>query len=161
VIRRFVCFLILIVVLMVPGWALGQPPVQDEPIQVTSDRLEADEAARQMKFIGNVVARQGDVVIYAQELLLFLGEDTREVERIEATRDVRVVQGERIATGQKGIFYRNEGRIVLSGSPRVHQGEDFIEGDEITVFLYEERSVVKGREGTPVKAIFHPKAEGR
>jgi lipopolysaccharide export system protein LptA len=114
-----------------------------------------------MKFVGNVVARQGDVTIYAQELTLILAEVDREVERIEAVGDVRIVQGERIATGQQGVFYRGEGRIVLSGSPRVHQGEDFIEGDEITVFLNSEKSIVKSREGTRVNAIFHPRGESR
>jgi lipopolysaccharide export system protein LptA len=140
------------------GWTQGQ--AVREPIRITADRLEADEGARRMTFLGNVVARQGDVAIYAQELALFTEAESREVERVEALRDVRIVQGDRIATGQKGIFFRMEGRFVLTGSPRIHQGDDFIEGDEITVFLDEERSIVRSGDGTRVNAVFHPRGNG-
>jgi lipopolysaccharide export system protein LptA len=138
------------------GWA-AQLTAPKEPIRITADRLEADEGARRMTFLGNVVARQGDVVIYAQEVMLFTEADSREVERVEALRDVRIVQGARIATGQKGVFYRLESRFVLTGSPRIHQGDDFIEGDEITVFINEERSIVRSGDGTRVNAVFHPR----
>jgi len=132
-------------------------PVRNQPIHITSDRLEADDAANQVRFEGDVVAKQGDVVIYADSMTVFYRPEDREVERVEALNNVRIVQGPKVATGQKGIYYRNEGRIVLTGSPRVHQGEDFVEGDEITVFLGEEKSIVSGEGGSRVNAVFHPK----
>ncbi len=135
--------------------------VSQEPIRITSDRLEADQGTRKMEFLGNVVARQGDLTIYARSIDLFYGPDNHDIDRVEAHGDVRVVQGGRVATGQQGIFFRKEGRIVLTGSPRVHQGQDFVEGDEITVFLNEERSIVKGGGGSRVNAVFTPKGEGK
>lgn len=152
----------LLLALSAPCLAAESAPGQDfskEPIHITSDRMEADDAARRVTFRGDVVARQGDVVIYAQEMDVFYQEGTREVERVEALRDVRIVQGPKVATGQKGIFYRAEGRLVLTGSPRVHQGEDFVEGDEVTVFIGEERSVVSSEGGSRVNAVFHPKGQ--
>lgn len=131
----------------------------DQPIDIRSDRLEANDAKKQMRFLGNVVARQGDLTIYAQEVTIFYSEGAGDIDRVEALRDVRIVQGEKIATGQKGIFYNNEAKIVLTGSPRVNQGEDFISGEQITVFLNEERSVVSGEDGGRVNAVFHPKGE--
>lgn len=130
-----------------------------QPINITSDRLEADDAARQVKFLGNVVARQGEVVIYSAVLTLFYSEGSKEIDRVEADRDVRIVQGDRVATGDKAVFYQADGRIVLTGNARVHQGADFVEGDVITVLLGEEKSVVHGREGSRVNAVFHPKEE--
>jgi lipopolysaccharide export system protein LptA len=135
--------------------------VSKEPIRITSDRLETDQSARKMEFVGNVVARQGDLTIYARKLDMFYGPDNHEIERVEAHGDVRVVQGDRVATGQQGVFFRKEGKIVLTGSPRVHQGQDYVEGDEITVFLNEERSIVKGGGGSRVNAVFTPKGEGK
>lgn len=152
-------FLILLIT-GVSGWAAGSNRSGqfdgNQPIQITSDRLKADDNARQMTFIGNVVARQGDVTIYADHLKVFYGREDREIDRIEAAGDVRVVQNNRVATGQKGVYYRKEGRIVLTGSPAVHQGEDFIKGDAITVFLNEEKSIVTGDGDTRVKAVFSP-----
>lgn len=130
-----------------------------QPIDIVADRLEANDAAGQVKFVGHVVATQGDATLYAHQMTFFLQRKSREVERVEAFGDVRIVQGDRVATGQKGIFYRPEGRIVLTGDPKVHQGKDWIAGEEIVVFLNEERSVVRSGEKARVKATFHPKEE--
>jgi lipopolysaccharide export system protein LptA len=135
------------------------PPLGDMPIHITSNRLEADDTANQVRFEGEVVAKQGDVVIYADTMIVFYRAEDREVQRVEALRNVRIVQGSKVATGQKGIYYRNRGRIVLTGSPRVHQGEDFVEGDEITVFLDEEKSIVSSEGSSRVNAVFHPKEQ--
>lgn len=160
-IRQMTRTLILLMAMFVSALpALAQTATPDfsrEPIQITADRLEADDAVHRVTFLGDVVARQGDVVIYAQQMDVLYQEETREVERVEAFRDVRIVQGTKVATGDKGVFYRAEGRLVLTGSPRVHQGEDFVEGDEVTVFLNEERSIVSSEGGSRVNAVFHPK----
>jgi len=131
----------------------------DGPVSVTSDRLEADDKLRQVRFVGNVVARQGDVVIYAGEVVLIYPESGRDIERIEASGAVRIVQGNRVATGDKASFYNKERKIVLTGSPRVYQGDDFLEGDEIIVLLDEQKSIVKSDQGSRVNAVFHPKGE--
>jgi lipopolysaccharide export system protein LptA len=157
--KLWLVLLALTVIWPVSAWT--QVTAGREPIRITADRLEAEQAANRMTFFGNVVARQGDVVIYAEEIALFTDTKSREVERVEALRDVRIVQGARIATGHKGIFHRLEGRFVLTGSPRIHQGDDFIEGDEITVFIDEERSIVRSGDGSRVNAVFHPRENGQ
>ncbi|MBE0598796.1 MAG: lipopolysaccharide transport periplasmic protein LptA [Desulfuromonadales bacterium] len=131
-------------------------PRQEGPIDITSDRLEADDAAKTVRFLGQVVARQGDVTLTAQEMVIFLPPQGEEIDRIEAFGDVRIVQGERVATGQKALYLNRQGEIHLTGSPKVHQGRDLIAGEEIIVYLNEERSVVKGGAESRVKAIFHP-----
>ncbi|SDM01940.1 lipopolysaccharide export system protein LptA [Geoalkalibacter ferrihydriticus] len=127
------------------------------PIEITSERMEVLSAPRRVVFSGEVVARQADVVMYADQMKVFFREGEDTVSRILAESRVRIVQGERTATGEAGVFFRDEGIVVLTGDPRVYQGKDFVEGDEITVYLEEERSVVKSREGVPARAIFHPR----
>lgn len=129
----------------------------DAPIEVTSRRMEAFSAPRRVHFAEEVVAKQGNAVIYADDLTVYFAGEEQEVERIEVEGNVRIVQEDRIATGGKGVFRRSEGIIVLTDSPRVRQGADFVEGDEITIFLNEERSVVKSEGGSQVRAVFHPK----
>ncbi|MEJ2200897.1 MAG: LptA/OstA family protein, partial [Desulfuromonadaceae bacterium] len=65
-----------------------------------------------------------------------------------------IVQGERVATAEQAVYFSKEGQIVLTGSPEVHQGQDLIQGDEITFFLNEERSIVTGQKGGRVTAVF-------
>ena len=55
-----------------------------QPIQVTSNSLQADGTANKVRFIGNVEVRQGNVSISAPEMVLFLRDEGRDIERIEA-----------------------------------------------------------------------------
>lgn len=131
-----------------------------QPISISSDRLEADDLAGRVKFFGHVVAEQGGLSLYADQVELFYQGEKRDIERLEAHGDVRIVQGDRVATAGKAVFYNKEKRIVLTESPAVHQGNDSISGDEITFYLDEEKSVVNSREGSRINAVFHPqKAE--
>jgi len=131
----------------------------DQPIGIVSDRLEADDVSHQVNFVGNVVVRQGDFTLYAEAVTVRYLEGQRDIDQVDAVGAVRILQGTRIATGDRAILYNRESRIVLSGSAKVHQGQDFIQGDEITVYLNEDKSVVSGPQGSRVNAVIHPKKE--
>lgn len=148
-----------------PAWAASVsgagPYASQQPIEITADRLEGDDLAGKATFVGGVVARQGDVTIYAGQIIVFFPTRERDIDRVEAYGAVRIVQGERVATGEKAVFFNKEGRVVLSGNPKVHQGQDFVQGEEITVYLNEERSVVTGGTKSRVNATFHPQGGGK
>ncbi|PLX95590.1 MAG: lipopolysaccharide transport periplasmic protein LptA [Desulfuromonas sp.] len=158
---RWLIYMIFPLFLIVPAAfaeeeAVVETALEEQPVTVSADRLEADDTAHTVTFHGNVVVRQADITLYAAEVTVFYYGGEREIERTEAQGDVRVVQGDRIATGERAHFYNDEKRIVLSGAAQVRQGEDLVSGEEITVYLNEERSIVKGEEGSRVKAIFRP-----
>lgn len=140
-----------------PGTLAAETAGDAEAIEISSRRLEADQATGKVRFIGDVVAVQGDTTIRAEELILYQTGKEQRVDRIEAYRSVRIEQGERIATGQKAVFDKAGGQVVLTGSPRVSQGQDFVEGDEIVFFLDSERSIVRSKGSERVKAVFHPR----
>lgn len=107
------------------------------PIDITSSHMEMNMREKKAEFIGDVVAKQGDVILTCRRLTAFYGKDTRQVERLVATGQVRITQKDRVAAGERAE-YDNIRRILrLTGSPRVWQGHDMIEGDEILVFLSE------------------------
>ena len=141
--------------------ALGKESL---PIHIVSDRLEADDMARKVKFIGHVIVRRGDVTLYAHEVLVTYlqgkGEGKGDIEEIIATGEVRIIQNERIATAARATLYQKEGKIVLNGSARLLQGKDSVEGEEITVLINEEKSIIKAQPGGRVNAIFHPSEPG-
>ena len=134
-----------------------KPPVQKQPLEVTSGRMEADETEHKVTFYDKVVARQGDVVIYAEILSIIYTGETREVARIVAERDVRIVQGNRIVTGGRAEYDHRSGIIELTGQPTIHQGKDAVSGDKTTVYLNEDKSVISSDGGSRVNALFHPK----
>ncbi len=159
---------------LLPGWAaekkafpLGKPgkgdsPSSAEPLRVTSQQLEADNKNLVITFTGNVVARQGEMTIYADAAKVFYEkkEEGNEVREIVATGNVKILQGERVATGQKAVFYNQEQKIVLTGQPRVWQGKDMVSGDKITVLLEEDKSLVESGPDRRVEVILYPQGDG-
>ena len=134
-------------------------------VQVVADRMEAETLNNKVTFYGNVKATQNDVVIYAQKLTLFYirGEEGKAngIERAEIEGDVRIIQAERMATAEKGLFLNQERKIVLSGLAEVHQEDNVIKGDEIIYFLDEQRSIVKSSSTSRVNAVIKPKGDDR
>lgn len=137
--------------------AAAEPVGSSEVVEIRSRRLEADQKTGVIRFVGDVVAVQGEMTIYAEELVLYQSKEAQRIDRIEAFRQVRIEQGERVATGQKAVLDKIADQVVLTGSPRISQGADFVEGDEIVFFLDSERSIVRSKGGERVKAVFHPR----
>lgn len=159
--RFFVIISLAVGLLTYPLSGLAEPISADQsrqPVEVTADRLEADDAQHSLVFIGNAVAQQGDITIYAERLTVHYTAVERDIEQIIAEDQVRIIQGERIATGQKAVFDRLEEKVTLTGSPQVQEGENLVTGTEIVLLLEENRSVVQGGQDGRVKAVFVPKS---
>lgn len=128
------------------------------PIEVTAQQLEADQLQQQATFSGEVVAKQGDITLYSDKLVVYSLPDQNQVDRLEAFGHVRVVQLDRIATADRAVYRQQQNTLVLYGNAQVHQGQNQVAGNEITVFLKENRSIVKsGSDGGRVKAILFPR----
>lgn len=139
----------------------SSPRPTDQPLEITSQRLEADDRAQLVTFSGDVVARQADLVIYAQKITVRYGGKDRRIESITAEQDVRIVQGAKVATAQYAALDQLKGEIVLTGDPEVHQGKDTVTGEKITFFLDQDRSVISSSGESRVNAIFHPQTDGQ
>lgn len=134
--------------------------IGSRPIEITADRLLADSAKDSVTFEGNVVARQEDVVLYADRLFAEYSRASRAIEKITAEGNVRVVQGGREARAARAVFYNLDQRIVLTGGSELVEGKNVLKGETVTIYLRENRSVVTGGEGGRVKAILHPSGVG-
>ncbi|HOP40815.1 MAG TPA: lipopolysaccharide transport periplasmic protein LptA [Geobacteraceae bacterium] len=132
-----------------------------QPIVIKSNELQADTIARIATFLGKVVAKQGDITIHTDKLVVRYAEKGGDVEKVEAFGNVRIVQENRIGTARYAVYFTKSGKIVLSGSPKVIQGKDMVSGNEITYFVNEEKSVVTGTSDARVEAVIYPKGKGR
>jgi lipopolysaccharide export system protein LptA len=133
----------------------------DDPIYIRSDRLETQTASRNAVFNGNVVARQGDLAIYSERMVVFYSETGKEIDRVECTGSVRIIQGDRTGTSGKAVYDNRGGKITLTVNPRVFQGENTVSGPEIVYYLADQRTVVSGSTGSPVEVVLHPKGKGK
>ena len=142
-----------------PVFAANDSPLvaENDLIKVSAERLEADDASRSVVFTGKVKARQAGMVVYADKMTLYYSDDeSKEVDRVEIDGKLRIVQDDRIATADHGIFMNRQGRVLLSGHAEVHQAGNSVVGDEIVYYLNESRSVVKSQPDSRVNAVFHP-----
>ena len=78
---------------------------------------------------------------------------------VDAQGNVRVVQGDRIATGSSIVFNNANQTIVATGDPRVWQGDNVVHGKKITVYLKEERTVVEGEPDSRASATIYPDSD--
>ncbi len=157
--RTFILMLLLSL-LVLPGLAWSEATgvlEKGQPLEITSNRLESDGGLRQVVFLGNVVAKQAGLTIKASKLVVFYQGKNNQVSRVEAIGDVTITKDDRIATGGRGVYEVGKETIVLTDSPRVQQGKNSVEGDEIAFFLNEDRSIVKSKAGSRVKAILTPR----
>lgn len=153
------------------------------PLYISASQLEADQDKRLIVFKGQVKAVYGEATLYADRLLVFYQPEKKgrpsssaadkpqeisplgdlggeKIDRIEAQGKVRFVQGDRVATGDKAIYYRDQDKIVLLGSPQVWRGESHLRGSQITIYLASRRVVVQGSSQRRVEAHLYQGSEG-
>jgi lipopolysaccharide export system protein LptA len=163
-------------------------PKQEFPLHISAAQMEADQDQRLIVFKGQVKADYGDSTLYTDKLLVFykpkeekpkgqgrpassaaqtgqgssplegLGGD--QIDRIEAWGNVRYVQGDRVATGEKAIYYRDKDEIVLLGHPQVWRGEDHMKGSRITMNLATKKVEVASSPAQRVEAHLYPSNQG-
>ena len=115
-----------------------------KPVKITSESLEADNKRNLVTFKGNVVAKQGDMVILADTMTVDY-EREGGIKRVEASGNVKMSQENRIATGTRIVFYNPEQKIVMTGNPKIWQGDNLISCEKITVLLEEDRIFFEGK----------------
>ncbi len=172
---RFALFLSFWVLLFAPN-ASGQTlkkalgDSQGQPIVINSNSLEFDHQRKMVTFSGNVEAKREDWTILCQKMFVYYGENGKEssqkesvkIEKIIAKGGVKITRASGgLATAEEATYYWDEERVVLTGNPVVHQGDDFVEGTVVTLLLKENRSIVEGSRDTRVRAVISPRPEKR
>lgn len=170
-----------------PAWAAAtkEPASSDQPIHVVSDSLEVDNKNQVAVFIGAVKATQGDVTIVSDKLEVYYDRDAKEQPKQEAAKKdeggggapgimdgggkvrkvialghVKITQKDRVAVGRKATYWAGGRKILLEGKATVWRGPNQVSGEEITVFLDQDRALVHGAPGKRVAVTIQPKQQG-
>lgn len=135
------------------------PTRSEEPIKIKSDSLSADNTKKTATFIGNVAARQGDLTIYSDKLIVTYSDESGDVSSAELFGNVRIIQGERRGEAGHAVYDAKKATILLDGNPTVYQNNDKISGKVITYYLDQDRSEVTSGAGNRVEAVINPKGK--
>ena len=132
----------------------------NEPVKIKSDQLLTDNSRKMATFTGNVAARQGDLTIYADKLIISYSDEDGGVSSAEVFGNVRIIQGERRAQADHGVYDAKLATIILDGNPKVFQNSDTISGKVITYYLDQDKSEIISGPDSRVEAVIHPKGKG-
>lgn len=132
-----------------------------EPIKIKSDQLLTDNNLKVATFTGNVVARQGDLTIYSDKMIINYSDDEGGISSSEVFGNVRIIQEERRGQADHGIYDAKRATITLDGNPKVFQNSDTISGKTIIYYLDQDKSEVTSGSGSRVEAVIHPKSKGK
>jgi lipopolysaccharide export system protein LptA len=127
-------------------------------LNINADSLEYDNKENRVVFKGNVVARQGDSVIFADSMQAQYSPDGK-LQQMAALGGVKMIQGERVAVGEKLNYFDAQQKVILTGNPRVWQGDNVVHGKKITVYLNDDRYVVEGSPENRVTATLYPQTK--
>ncbi|MCS7280959.1 MAG: outer membrane protein assembly factor BamD [Desulfobacterota bacterium] len=126
-------------------------------VEVFAKRMEGFEKERRVFFEGNVLLRQEDLTILCDTLEAYLSEDRKEIEKVFAKGNVRIIKGQRTATCNEAEFDSKGATIVLKGEVLVISGPDRLKGDVIVYYMNEDRILVKGKKDKKARMIIFPK----
>jgi lipopolysaccharide export system protein LptA len=107
-------------------------------------------------FRGSVIARQRDIAIYADSIEAIMVNEGKGIERVIASGNVKVQQGPRVANCQRAVFHNHEQKVLLTGDPKVWEGENMISGEEIVFDIAQNLVEVKGGLNRRGKAKVYP-----
>jgi len=161
----------------------AEPASSDQPIHVVSDSLEVDNKTQVAVFIGAVKATQGDVTIVGDKLEVYYDRDAEDkakkpdqpkseggapgimdgggkVRKVIALGHVKITQKDRVAVGRKATYWAGGRKMLLEGQATVWRGQNQVSGEQITVFLDQDRAVVHGEPGKRVAVTIQPKKAG-
>lgn len=114
---------------------------------VTADKLDLDSGNNIATFTKDVHVKDPDGEMWADKMVVYFDPDSREVKKLVSTgkRVIILTRGRR-SESRKAVYTAADGRIVLTGDPRITHGKNTYGADRITIFKDQDR------------VIFEPKA---
>ena len=167
--------------------AAPKKPAGEVPLRITAARLEAEQKEGTIIFSGQVKAIYGDATLYADQLRVHfkpqpeqpkgaakpsqekadqspLGDlGAEKIDRIVAKGNVRMVQEDRVATGDEAIYYKDRDEVVLKGNPQLWRAENTLKGERIIFNLATNKVLVESSPQRRVEALLYSKgsSEGK
>ena len=152
---------------------------RNDPIHVIADRLEVDNVKQIANFIGAVKAVQGDVTIVCDKMEVYyernqpqvndqkreatdnLMDDGGRVHSVVAQGQVKITQADRVAVGRKATYWAASRTILLEGQATAWKGHNQVSGEQITLYLDENQSIVESKPGRRVTVTMFPEQGGK
>jgi len=130
-----------------------------QQIKVTSTSMTAEDLKKEIHFIENAKAVQGESWIHGDEIIVYFDEnnETKKYEAIgKVTFEFKEEKGHYKGSADKVTYYPMKSEYVLVGKAIIDDllNKRHVNGDEITLDMLTGNANVKGSKKKPVKFIF-------
>jgi len=116
------------------------------PVDFSAERIEVQDRANRVVVSGNVHVTQGGLTLDAGRMTVaYRNSGGIEIDRIDATGNVRIARGEERARGNVAIYDLDSRIITLVGNVVLTQGANRLTGGRLVMDLQSGRSTVDGR----------------
>lgn len=120
------------------------------PVNFSADRIEVQDRADRVLVSGNVEVTQGGLSLNAARMTVaYHNSSGVEIDRIDASGNVRVARGNERARGDVAIYDLNNRIITMLGNVELTQGTNRLTGGRLVMDLESGRSTVDGRASSP------------
>ncbi len=110
-----------------------KPGKPEERVQLSGERMKYDPESRRVTFTGKGRLQVRDIDLSAPTLTVVPGAEPGKAERILASDGVKVLQGQREATGEEADYDTAGETIALTGRPVLNDKEKgIVRGDKLT-----------------------------
>jgi lipopolysaccharide export system protein LptA len=127
-----------------------------DPIYITADWMEVDQAKNTITYKGRVVTVQADMTMRSETLTAYYDPEMKQMKQIVAEGKVNATQGNRVATGEKAVFDDKTKTVTLTGSPVMRQGNSQVSGVKVVYYMEQDRAVAEGDGKIRVQATVFP-----
>jgi len=122
-------------------------------IEITSDKLEILRVDNISIFSGNVHAKENDLEIWSEKLIVTSSEDQKQIKEINARDNVKILKEELTIIGNQARYDTLNNILTVIGRVEVIQNENTILCDEIIVDLENSSSIMKSEINKRVEAL--------
>ncbi|NOK33100.1 hypothetical protein HMI49_07825 [Corallococcus exercitus] len=122
-----------------PGTSLAPVGLRN-PVDLSADHVTGDR--NQAVLTGNVVVKHQTMDIRCDKMTGYYNA-TRQVTRVVCAGNVRAVDGDRQARGERADYDVPSGVLVVTGSPEARQGNTYLTGTKVRLILGNERLEVE------------------
>ena len=109
------------------------------PLTITSSQLNVEQSVGKATFIGDVVAKQGNLILSAEELVVEYEMKNKRMtsvmKRLIANINVTLISEEQSAEAKKMVYDMKAEKIIMTGNVLVAEGASVSSGDKLTINL--------------------------
>lgn len=105
------------------------------PVEVTAENLTVNQADGTATFSGEVLVKQGEMRLQADEIRVEYDATGKAINRLHASGGVLVVNATDAAEAASAVYTIASGEVVMSGDVLMTQGQTAIKGQNLVINL--------------------------